>query len=101
MGVDDRFEIGGEGLVDLSEVGGVLDVVFIFWLAVGEAARVLIFGGQGEELIAKGGVGAGAVSGDKFDPAMFQVLLGGAWSVGRGSSLGGKRGVRGTGKDDR
>ncbi len=90
VGVDDGLEVGGEGLVDCGEVGGAVEVVWIWvlGLAVREAAGVLVLGGEGEEMVAQGGVGARAVSGDELGAAAVGVLLPGALGVG---SLGGER----------
>lgn len=96
VGVDDGFEVSGEGLVDLGEVRGASDVVWnsvgTSGLGVAEAARVLIFSGEGEKVVAKGGVGARAIFGDEVGVAAVKVPLPGALGAGRGWGLGGERG---------
>ena len=71
----DVFERGGEVGVDLREVAGDTHGVFGFRLAVDDAAGFLVLRCHFEKLVAKGGVGAGAVGGDECFVAAGEVNL--------------------------
>ena len=72
---DEGFQIGGERLIDFEQVRGAFVAIFVFGLAVLETAGVLVFGAEGQELVALGGVGAGAVFGNELGAALVRGLF--------------------------